>query len=86
VADRSVERDRQPTMQITTTDLPTAAGHTLLSATESLLREDKFDDFAEVRNLPFHRCCSQAAADDVRLIEPCPARRAALRVLIASLP
>ena len=40
------ERDRQPAMWVTTTDLPTAATHPFYRRLNQLLREHEFDDFA----------------------------------------
>lgn len=40
-------RDRQPTMWVPTTELPTAASHPFYARLNQLLREQAFDDFAE---------------------------------------
>jgi hypothetical protein len=40
-------RNKQPTMWVTTTDLPTAASHPFYRRLNQLLREHGFDDFAE---------------------------------------
>jgi hypothetical protein len=42
-------RDRQPTMWVMTTDLPTAASHPFYRRLNQLLREHGFDDFAEAQ-------------------------------------
>ena len=41
------KRERQPTMWVTTTDLPTAVSHPFYARLNRLLREHGFDDFAE---------------------------------------
>jgi hypothetical protein len=41
------KRDRQPTMWVTATDLPTAASHPFYRRLNQLLREQGFDDFVE---------------------------------------
>src|ERR1700694_5556201 len=41
------ERDRQPTMAVATTDLPTAASHPFYARLNRLFRDQGFDDFAE---------------------------------------
>ena len=41
------ERDRQPTMWVATTDLPTAASHPFYARLNRLFRDQGFDDFAE---------------------------------------
>jgi transposase len=41
------ERDRQPTMWVATTDLPTAASHPFYARLNRLFAEQGFDDFAE---------------------------------------
>ena len=41
------KRNRQPATWVTTTDLPTAAGHPLYLRLNQLLREYGFDDFVE---------------------------------------
>ena len=41
--------DRQPTLWVVTTDLPTAASHPFYTRLNQLLHEHGFDDFAEVR-------------------------------------
>jgi transposase len=43
------KRDRQPTMWVTTTDLPTAASHPFYTRLNQLLREHGFDAFAEAQ-------------------------------------
>ena len=43
------KRDRQPTMWVTTTDLPTAASHPFYRRLNQLLREHGFDDFVEAQ-------------------------------------
>src|SRR5947207_15965031 len=48
------KRDRQPTMWVTTTDLPTAASHPFYIRLNHLLREHGFDDFAEARCATFY--------------------------------
>src|SRR6266516_4326064 len=40
-------RARQPTMWVTTTDLPTTASHPFYTRLNQLLRDHGFDDFAE---------------------------------------
>jgi hypothetical protein len=40
------KRNRQPSMWVTTTDLPTAASHPFSARLNQLLREHGFDDFA----------------------------------------
>ncbi|HUE85861.1 MAG TPA: transposase, partial [Vicinamibacterales bacterium] len=40
-------RDRQPTMWVATTDLPTAASHPFYARLNRLLSEQRFDDFVE---------------------------------------
>lgn len=50
------ERDRQPTMWVATTDLPTAASHPFYARLNQLFREQGFDDFAE-------RACAGFYAD-----------------------
>jgi len=47
-------RDRQPTMWITTADLPTAASHPFYRRLNELLREHGFDDFAEAQCAAFY--------------------------------
>jgi hypothetical protein len=41
------KRDRQPSMWIPTTELPTAASHPFYQRLNELVREHGFDDFAE---------------------------------------
>lgn len=41
------QRDRQPAMWISTTELPTAASHPFYRRLNQLLRDQRFDDFAE---------------------------------------
>jgi transposase len=48
------ERDRQPTMWVATTDLPTAASHPFYARLNQLLRERGFDDFAEAQCAEFY--------------------------------
>jgi transposase len=48
------KRDRQPTMWVTTTDLPTAASHPFYRRLNQLLREHGFDDFVEVQCAGFY--------------------------------
>src|SRR4026207_420173 len=48
------KRDRQPTMWATTTDLPTAASHPFYRRLTQLLREHRFDDFAEEECATFY--------------------------------
>src|SRR3954463_9784432 len=43
------KRDRQPTMWVTTTDLPTAASHPFYRRLNQLLREHGFDAFVEAQ-------------------------------------
>src|ERR1700722_11503968 len=43
------KRDRQATMWVTTTDLPTAASHPFYRRLNQLLREHGFDDFVEAQ-------------------------------------
>jgi transposase len=43
------KRDRLPAMWVTTTDLPTAASHPFYRRLNQLLREHRFDDFAEAQ-------------------------------------
>ena len=43
------KRDRQPTMWVPTTDLPTAASHPFYRRLNQLLREHGFDDFVEAQ-------------------------------------
>ena len=47
-------RDRQPTMWVATTELPTAASHPFYARVDPLRREHRFDDFAETRCAEFH--------------------------------
>ena len=47
-------RDRQPTLWVTTTDLPTAASHPFYRRLNQLLREHGFDDFVEVQCAGFY--------------------------------
>src|SRR5262245_13643282 len=42
-------RDRQPTMWVSTTDLPTATSHPFYRRLNQLLREHGFDDFVEAQ-------------------------------------
>src|SRR5687767_14167263 len=48
------KRDRQPTMWVTTTDLPTAASHPFYRRLNQLLREHAFDDFVEAQCAGFY--------------------------------
>ena len=48
------KRDRQPTMWVTTTDLPTAVSHPFYRRLNQLLREHGFDDFAEAQCAGFY--------------------------------
>jgi transposase len=48
------KRDRQPTMWVATTDLPTAASHPFYARLNQLLRERGFDDFAEAQCAEFY--------------------------------
>jgi transposase len=48
------KRDRQPTMWVATTDLPTAASHPFYARLNQLLREHGFDDFAEAQCAEFY--------------------------------
>jgi transposase len=48
------KRDRQPTMWVPTTDLPTAASHPFYRRLNQLLREHGFDDFVEARCAGFY--------------------------------
>ena len=47
-------RNRQPTMWVPTTDLPTAASHPFYRRLNQLLREHGFDDFAEAQCTVFY--------------------------------
>jgi transposase len=47
-------RDRQPTMWVPATDLPTAASHPFYARLNQLLRDGHFDDFAETRCAAFY--------------------------------
>jgi transposase len=47
-------RDRPPTMWVTTTDLPTAASHPFYRCLNHLLREQGFDDFGEAQCASFY--------------------------------
>ena len=47
-------RDRQPTMWVTTTELPTAASHPFYRRLNQLLREHAFDDFVEGQCAAFY--------------------------------
>jgi transposase len=47
-------REWQPTMWVTTTDLPTAVSHPFYRRLNQLLREHSFDDFAEVQCASFY--------------------------------
>jgi transposase len=48
------ERDRQPTMWVATTDLPTAASHPFYARLNRLLADQRFDDFAETTCQSFY--------------------------------
>jgi len=48
------ERDRQPSMWVATTDLPTVASHPFYTRLNHLLRERGFDDFAEAQCAEFY--------------------------------
>jgi hypothetical protein len=47
-------RDRQPAMWVTMTNLPTAASHPFYRRLNQLLREHAFDDFAEAQCATFY--------------------------------
>jgi hypothetical protein len=47
-------RNRQPTMWVTTTDLPTAASYPFYRRLNQLLREHRFDDFVEAQCAGFY--------------------------------
>ena len=48
------ERDRQPTMWVATTDLPTAASHPFYARLNRMLADQAFDDFAETACQSFY--------------------------------
>ena len=48
------KRDRQPTIWVPTTDLPTAASHPFYRRLNQLLREHGFDDFVEAQCAGFY--------------------------------
>jgi transposase len=48
------KRDRQPTMWMATTDFPTAASHPFYTRLNQLLREQRFDEFAEAQCAGFY--------------------------------
>src|SRR5438132_3054243 len=48
------KRDRQPAMWVPTTDLPTAASHPFYRRLNQLLRQHRFDDFAEAQCASFY--------------------------------
>jgi transposase len=48
------KRDRQPTMWVATTDLPTAASHPFYARLNQLLADQRFDDFAETACQAFY--------------------------------
>ena len=48
------KRDRQPTMWVPTTELPTAASHPFYRRLNQLLREHGFDDFVEAQCASFY--------------------------------
>ena len=52
------KRDRQPSMWVATTELPTAASHPFYARLNQLLREQGFDDFVE-------RQCTEFYADAI---------------------
>jgi hypothetical protein len=43
-------RDRQPPMWVMTTDLPTATSHPFYRRLNEVLRDHRFDDFAEAED------------------------------------
>ena len=47
-------RNRQPSMWVTTTDLPTTVSHPFYARLNQLLREHGFDDFAEAQCAGFY--------------------------------
>jgi transposase len=47
-------RDRQPPLWVATTELPTAASHPFYARLNQLLRDHRFDDFAEAQCAPFY--------------------------------
>src|SRR6266545_1275728 len=47
-------RDRQPTMWVPTTELPTSASHPFYARLNQLLRDRAFDDFAETQCRSFY--------------------------------
>jgi len=47
-------RDRQPTIWVSTTELPTAASHPSYRRLNGLLREQGFDDCAEAQCAAFY--------------------------------
>jgi len=57
-------RERQPAMWVTTTELPTAASHPFYARVNQLLRDRGFDNFAEAR------CASFYAATMGRMARP----------------
>jgi hypothetical protein len=48
------KRNRQPTMWVATTNVPAATSHPLYTRLNQLLREHRFDDFAEARCATFY--------------------------------
>ena len=48
------KRDRQPAMWVMKTELPTAASHPFYTRLNRLLRDHRFDDFAEARSAGFY--------------------------------
>ena len=48
------KRDRQLTMWVATTELPTTASHPFYARLNQLLREHGFDDFAEAQCAEFY--------------------------------
>ena len=47
-------RDRQPTMWVPTSELPTSASHPFYARLNQLLRDRAFDDFAETQCRSFY--------------------------------
>jgi hypothetical protein len=54
------KRERQPSMWVTTTDLPTALSHPFYAQLNQLLRDHGFDDFAETQ------CATEIARPSAR--------------------
>jgi hypothetical protein len=65
------ERDRQPAMWVTTTDLPTAASHPFYRRLNQLLREHGFDDFVEAQCASFYARRVRVACLELRLWTCC---------------